>query len=72
MQKDNLIYIHHIYDCIIKIDSYTASISLDEYLKNSLIHDTVIRNFEIKGELQKNSPLISVLFPLKSRNLLGP
>ncbi len=54
MMKDNLIYIHHIRDCIIKIDSYTSNISLDDFLKKSLIHDAVLRNFEIIGEATKN------------------
>lgn len=63
MQKDNLIYINHIYDCIIKIESYTESISLEEFLKNSLIQDGVIRNFEIIGEATKK---LSADFRLKN------
>ena len=53
MKKDNLIYIHHISDCISKIDTYTANISQNDFLNNSLIHDAVIRNFEIIGEATK-------------------
>jgi uncharacterized protein with HEPN domain len=53
MKKDNLIYIHHIHDCISKIDTYTENISRDDFLNNSLIHDAVIRNFEIIGEATK-------------------
>lgn len=63
MQKDNLIYINHIYDCIMKIECYTESISLEEFLKNSLIQDGVIRNFEIIGEATKK---LSADFRLKN------
>lgn len=52
--KDNLIYIHHIRDCIQKIITYTENISEDEFLSTSLIHDAVIRNFEIIGEATKH------------------
>lgn len=37
MKKDNLIFIHHIRDCIGKIDTYTESISKDDFLNNSLV-----------------------------------
>lgn len=53
MQKNNLIYIHHIQDCIVKIDNYTATITEDSFLTNSLIQGAVIRNFEIIGEAKK-------------------
>lgn len=53
MKKDNLIYIHHIRDCIRKINTYTKDISQDDFLNNSLVHDAVIRNFEIIGEATK-------------------
>lgn len=53
MKKDNLIYIYHTRDCINKIDTYTENISQDDFLSNSLIHDAVIRNFEIIGEATK-------------------
>lgn len=51
--RDNLIYIHHIRDCIQKILSYTENISEDEFLSKSIVHDAVIRNFEIIGEATK-------------------
>ena len=57
MQKDNLIYIHHIHECINKIDTYTKKITQEDFLNNSLIHDAVIRNFEIIGEATKKLPI---------------
>lgn len=56
MKKDNLIYIHHIHDCISKIDTNTENISRNDFLNKSLIHDAVIRNFEIIGEATKKLP----------------
>jgi uncharacterized protein with HEPN domain len=53
MKKDNSIYIHHINDCITKIDTYTKDLSQSNFLSNSLVHDAVIRNFEIIGEATK-------------------
>lgn len=54
MQKDPLIYIGHILDCILKIKKFTLNISEGEFLKNDLIQDAVIRNLEILGEATKN------------------
>ena len=53
MTKDDLIYINHINECIVKIISYTKGLSEDDFLKNTLVHDAVLRNFEIIGEATK-------------------
>lgn len=53
MQKDDLIYIEHIRDCISRITEYTEGFSEEKFVKNSLISDAVIRNFEIIGEASK-------------------
>jgi len=64
MQKDNLIYIHHIQDCIFKIDNYTATFTSDNFLTNSLVQDAVIRNFENIGEATKKlSPEFRAKYP---------
>lgn len=54
MTKDNLVYIIHIKECIQKIQSYTKNVDESAFLKNSLIQDAVIRNFEIIGEATKS------------------
>ena len=54
MEKNDLIYINHIQDCITQIKRYTQNISKNEFLSNRLIQDAVIRNFEIIGEATKN------------------
>ena len=53
MKKDPLIYIEHISTCISRIKEYTGDIDEDGFLKNNLIQDAVIRNFEIIGEATK-------------------
>ena len=54
MKKDPIIYIEHISACISRIKEYTAGIDEDGFIKNNLIQDAVIRNFEIIGEASHN------------------
>lgn len=53
MQKDPIIYLEHILACIQRILSYTVNLKEDDFLKNSLVQDAVIRNLEIIGEATK-------------------
>lgn len=53
MRKNPIIYIEHISICIARIKEYTAGIDEAGFLANNLIHDAVIRNFEIIGEATK-------------------
>lgn len=53
-EKDPIIYIRHIADSIKQIQAYTKEIDQEEFLKNRLIQDAVIRNFEVIGEATKN------------------
>jgi uncharacterized protein with HEPN domain len=54
MIKDNLVYLKHIRDSINKIYLYTGNITLEVFFENSMIHDAVIRQFEIIGEATNN------------------
>lgn len=56
MTKNLIVYIKHMLECIEKIESYTENISTEEFLKNEMIQDAVIRNFEIIGEATKQLP----------------
>jgi uncharacterized protein with HEPN domain len=49
MKKDPIIYIEHISACISRIKEYTEGIDEDGFLKNNLIQDAVIRNFDYIG-----------------------
>ena len=53
MSKDERLYLRHIQDSIRKIESYLSGISRDEFLKQSMIQDAVIRQLEIIGEAAK-------------------
>ena len=50
--KDDRLYLEHIRDAIAKIHAYTSG-GRDVFLRDSLIQDGVIRNFEIIGEASK-------------------
>ena len=52
MTKNPIVYLKHFLDCIIKIKEYTQGVDQDDFLKNSLLQDGVIRNLEI-GEATK-------------------
>lgn len=54
MNKNPIIYIEHIAECIKKIKEYTIGIDENGFLQNPLIQDAVIRNFEIIGEVTKH------------------
>ena len=53
MQRDDSVYLKHIRDAIIKIDSYTKRVSSSTFEKDTLIQDAVIRQIEIIGEATK-------------------
>jgi len=57
MIKENIIYIKYIRDSINKINLYTGNITKENYIENSMIHDAVIRQFEIIGEAANNITL---------------
>jgi len=51
--KDDLAYIDHILLSISKIKEFTKNLSIEEFQKNELVQDAVIRNIEIIGEASK-------------------
>ncbi len=55
MKKDPRVYLAHILECTEKIERYTKG-GRDEFLKNTMTQDAVIRNFEIIGEAAKRVP----------------
>ena len=54
--KDDTIYIDHILKSINNILEYTSGLTKKNFVKNSLVQDAVIRNFEIIGEATKKVP----------------
>jgi uncharacterized protein with HEPN domain len=51
--KTPSIYLQHIHECLVKIQSYTQNMNEQAFLENQLVQDAVIRNFEIIGEATK-------------------
>lgn len=51
--RDNYVYLQHVLDSILRIKEYTKGISKDDFAKNYLIQDAVIRQLEIIGEAVK-------------------
>ena len=50
--KDDRVYLAHIADAIGQILSYTIG-GRDEFMKNRMIQDAVVRNLEVTGEATK-------------------
>lgn len=53
MRKADTAYLKHIRDAISRIEEYTKAVSYDNFIKNNLIQDGVIRQLEIIGEATK-------------------
>ena len=53
MSKDETVYIRHILDAISRIERYLTGISYEQFDKDTLIQDGVIRQLEIVGEASK-------------------
>ena len=53
MNKNDLAYIDHILDCIRKIQKFSKGLTFNEFSKNELVQDAIIRNIEIIGEASK-------------------
>jgi len=52
--KDEKIFLQHILKAVSAIEKYTSEIDEQEFFRNTLVHDAVIRQFEIIGEAAKN------------------
>lgn len=53
MKKEPHIYVGHILQCITSILEYTSGMNEDDFLRNKLVQDAVLRNFEVIGEASK-------------------
>jgi uncharacterized protein with HEPN domain len=55
VKKDPRVYLAHILECAQKIERYTKG-GEKEFHNDTMLHDAVIRNFEIIGEAAKRVP----------------
>ncbi|GAH59966.1 unnamed protein product, partial [marine sediment metagenome] len=56
MPRERKAYLKDILEAIRKIENYTKNISFNDFVRDELIKDAVVRNLEIIGEAVKNIP----------------
>ncbi len=56
MNKDSLIFIEHILDCIKKIEYFSEGLTKEKLHTDDLYQSAIIRQIEIIGEAAKNIP----------------
>ncbi|MDP1695718.1 MAG: DUF86 domain-containing protein [archaeon] len=56
MKRDYKLYLQDIEECITQIEEYTKGLSEEEFKKNKLKQDAIIRRLEIIGEASRNIP----------------
>ncbi|MCS4541746.1 MAG: DUF86 domain-containing protein [Euryarchaeota archaeon] len=56
MPREHRAYLKDILEAIRKIERYTENITFEQFVKDELIQDGVVRNLEIIGESVKNIP----------------
>ena len=66
MSKDNIVYLGHILNCVLKIQEYMKGITLEQFINNDEKQDAVVRNFEVIGEATSR---ISDEFKIKNNQL---
>lgn len=54
MKRTVTLYLQDIWECILAIEEYSQSLTENEFIRNHLIQDAIIRRFEIMGEATKN------------------
>ena len=52
--KEDKIYLQHVHDAILTIETFTDGLVYEEFLEDKLIQDGVVRELEIIGEATKN------------------
>ena len=55
-KRDVRLFLYDILECIEKIERYTKNLSFEDFVKNDMVVDAVIRNLEVIGEAVKNIP----------------
>jgi uncharacterized protein with HEPN domain len=53
MEKQDIVYVQHILQCIDHIAEYIDDMNEQDFLANQMVKDAVVRNFEIIGEATK-------------------
>jgi len=53
--KEDLVYVEHVLDCIVRIESYTAG-HKSAFINSTLIQDAVVRNLQVLAESTQRLP----------------
>jgi len=53
MNKDELAYLKHISDAILRIEEYTEGVTYEDFMENNLVQAGVMREITIIGEAAK-------------------
>ena len=53
MKKDNLVYLKHISDAILRIEDYTEGLKYEDFMKNNLVQAGVMREITVIREAAK-------------------
>lgn len=57
MDRDPLLFLEDVLESIRQIESYTAALSAESFLEDTLVQDAVLRRLEIIGEAVKRLPV---------------
>ena len=55
-KRDYKLFLSDILESIKRIEEYTAGLTFEDFEKNNIVSDAVVRNLEIIGEAAKNIP----------------
>ncbi len=55
-ERSNRLYVNDILESIKRIERYIADLNYDDFIKNDLVKDAVLRNLEVIGEAAKSIP----------------
>jgi uncharacterized protein with HEPN domain len=55
-KRDVRLFLHDMREAIEKIERYIAALSLEQFERNDMVIDAVVRNLEIIGEAARNIP----------------
>lgn len=65
MRKDDSVYLRHVLDAVSRIEEYTSQLDYDDFMKNHLRQDGVIRQIEVIGEaVRKLSTELKETYPV--------
>lgn len=73
IRKDNLVYVDDILSALKKINKFCKNVSKNDFMKNELLMDAVVRNLEIIGEASSKltAPFMKKHKEIEWRKIIG-